>query len=211
MRPSSVIETNVGSTRHAEPALPASLCGSEARVAERFASWPTATPERVRMQQALQHRIQGPVRAYVWGFFGIHPAVLLGASFVISQILNELLLYEIFVAYERHDLARNIFEIVSPLTLWLLVDTAIQIVVTVCGQGHRILAQVGDDELVVFHRRLFAHLPGRIDHRLRGSLALKPDKMGYAIDRLETSAGRFYVWARWRDVRLLVAMQEATP
>lgn len=149
-----------------------------------------------------------PVRAYVWGFRGIHPAVLLGTSFVLSQILNELLLYEIFVAYERHGLARTVFEIVSPLTLWLLVDTAIQIVLVVCGRGHRLLAQVGDDELVVFHRRLFAPLPGRIDRCVRGSLALKPDTMGYAIDRLETSAGRFYVWARWRDIRLLCAMQD---
>lgn len=163
------------------------------------------------MRQALQDRLQLPVRAYVWGFRGIHPAVLLGTSFVISQVLNELLLYEIFVAYDRHDLVRTVFEIVSPLTLWLLVDTVIQIVLTVCGRGHRILAQTGDDELVVFHRRLFSHLPGRIDHRARGSLALAPDKMGYAIDRLDTSTGRFYVWGRWRDIRLSVAMQEAAP
>jgi hypothetical protein len=163
------------------------------------------------MRQALQHRLQVPVQAYVWGFRGIHPALLLTTSFVISQVLHELLLYEIFVAYGMHDLARTAFEIVSPLTLWLLVDTLIQVVLTGCGRGHRILAQVGDNELVVFHRRLFANLPGRMDHRLRGSLGLKPGNMGYAIDRLETPAGRFYVWGRWRDVRLLIALHEATP
>lgn len=161
------------------------------------------------MQQALQDRLQVPVRAYVWGFRGIHPAALLTTSFVLSQILHEMLLYEIFVAYERHDLARTLFEIVSPLTLWLLVDTAIQLVLTVCGRGHRILAQTDNGELVVFHRRLFAHRPDRIEHRVRGSLALWPGDMGYAIDRLETSAGRFYVWGRWRDVRLLVAQHDA--
>lgn len=163
------------------------------------------------MQHQLQQRLQAPVRACVWGFRGIHPALLLVTSFVISQVLNELLVYEIFVAYNKHGLARSAFEVISPLTLWLLVDTALQIVLTVCGRGHRILAQTGNDELVVFHRRLFSSLPGRIDRRVRGSLALTTDGMGYAIDRLETSAGRFYVWARWRDVRLWVAMQEAAP
>lgn len=161
------------------------------------------------MLQALEHRLEAPVRAYVWAFRGIHPAVLLTTSFVFSQVLNELLLYEIFVAYERHDLARTVFEIVSPLTLWLFVDTVIHIVLTVCGRGHRILAQASDGELVVFHRRVFSSLPGGIERRVRGSLALRPGDMGYAIDRLETSAGRFYVWGRWRDTRVLVAMREA--
>jgi hypothetical protein len=205
-----LFDTNVRNTRHAEAAPSASTHAGEAKVAEQFASWPAATRERARMQQALQDRLQVPVRAYVWGFRGIHPALLLTTSFVLSQVLHELLLYEIFVAYERHDLARTVFEIVSPLTLWLLIDTLIQIVLAVCGRGHRILAQVGDNELVVFHRRLFANLPGRIDRRLGGSLVLKPGNMGYAIDRLETSAGRFYVWGRWRDIRLLVALHEAT-
>lgn len=161
------------------------------------------------MQYALQNRLNVPVRAHVWAFRGVHPALLLTISFVISQIMNEVLVYELFVAYNRHDLTRTLFEIVSPLTLWLLVDTAIQIVLTLLRRGHRIVAQTQDGELVVFHRRVFSHQPDRIDCRLPGSLALRPEQMGYAIDRLDTAVGRFYVWGRWRDVRLQLSMAEA--
>ena len=168
-----------------------------------------ATPERARMQYALQDRLNVPVRAHVWAFRGVHPALLLTTSFVISQIMNEVLVYGLFVAYNRHDLTRTVFEIVSPLTLWLLVDTAIQIVLTLLGRGHRIVAQTQGGELVVFHRRVFSHQPDRIDCRLPGSLALRPEQMGYAIDRLDTAVGRFYIWGRWRDVRLQLSMAEA--
>jgi hypothetical protein len=56
---------------------------------------------------------------------------------------------------------------------------------------------------------VFSHQPDRIDCRLPGSLALRPEQMGYAIDRLDTAVGRFYIWGRWRDVRLQLSMAEA--
>jgi len=186
--------------------LPASRIHAAARagtdvVPQRLA----VTRERRTMVNELQTLLQAPVRAYVWGFRGIHPAVLLTTSFVLSQVMHELLLYEIFEAYQRHDLTRTAFEIVSPLTLWLLVDTALQIMLTLCGRGHRILVQLDRGELVVVHRRLLRPLPDRVDRRLHASLALEAGQMGYAVDRLDTSIGTFYVWGRWRDVRVLLA------
>ncbi len=156
----------------------------------------------------IERRLNSPVRAYVWAFRGVHPALLLSTSFVLSQTLHEWLLYEIFVAYARHDLARAAFEIVAPLTLWLLVDAALQILLILLGRGQRIIGQTTDTELVVFHRRMFSHRPGRVDCRMPGTLALRPAQMGYAIDRLDSPAGRLYVWGRWRDVRLRVATEE---
>jgi hypothetical protein len=173
------------------------------------ARWAAATPERARMLADIERRLNATVRAYVWAFRGVHPVLLLSTSFVLSQIMNEVLVYELFVAYNRHDLTRTVFEIVAPLTLWLLVDTTIQIVLTLLGRGHRIVAQTQDGELVVFHRRVFSHQPDRIDARLPGSLALRPEQMGYAIDRLDTAVGRFYIWGRWRDVRYQLGMAEA--
>jgi hypothetical protein len=170
---------------------------------------PLATRERAQMLDALQSLLQQPVLAYIWAFRGVHPAALLLCSFVVSQVLHELLLYEIFEAYQRHDLARTAFEIISPLTLWLLVDTTLQIVLTLCGRGHRILARMKNGEVVVLHRKLFTPRPDRVEYRLDVSLALRAHQMGYAVDRLDTAAGRFYVWGRWRDVRLLLALQEA--
>ncbi len=161
------------------------------------------------MLSALDRQLNLPVRAYVWAFRGIHPVLLLATSFVLSQILHEWLLYEIFVAYAWHGLARTAFEIVAPLTLWLLVDAALQVALSVAGRGHRIVAQTYDGQLVVFHRRVFSHRPDRIDCRVPGSLALRPAQMGYVIDQLDTPAGRFYVWGRWRDLRLQVALEEA--
>lgn len=170
------------------------------------ARWTRGTRERARLIEALEQELHSPVRACVWAFAGIHPAVLLTTSFVISQVLHEVLLFEIFAAYNRHGLDRTLFEVISPLTLWLLVDTLIQIGLTLCGRGHRILAQVDDGELIVFHRRLLAPRPDGIERRVSGSLALEPGLMGFAVDRIDTSAGRFYVWGRWRDMRLSVSM-----
>jgi hypothetical protein len=76
---------------------------------------------------------------------------------------------------------------------------------TLCGRGHRILVQLDRGELVVVHRRLLRPLPDRVDRRLHASLALEAGQMGYAVDRLDTSIGTFYVWGRWRDVRVLLA------
>lgn len=166
------------------------------------------TREREQMFDALRRLLRRPVQAYVWAFKGIHPALLLTLSFVVSQVLHELLLYEIFEAYQRHDLVRTAFEIVAPLTLWLLVDTVVQIVLTLCGRGHRILVQVDGGEVVVLHRKLFRPRPDEIECRFDGSLALKAGQMGYAIDRLDTPIGRFYVWGRWRDLRVLLTEQD---
>lgn len=162
------------------------------------------TEEREAMLRALAQVVPTPVAGYAWAFRRIHPGALLVTSFVLSQIANEMLIYEVFEAYGTRSTARTLVEIVSPLTLWFLVDTAIQIVLTLLGRGHRILVQTVAGELLVFHRRLFSARPAQLEHRLAGSLAIAPGSLGFAIDRMDTPVGRFYLWARWRDMRILL-------
>lgn len=170
------------------------------------------TAERRTMFAELEQLLGRPVLAYVWAFRKIHPVWLLVISFAISQTLNEILIYVLFEAYGTRGITRTLFEILSPLTLWLLVDTVIQFALAVVGRGHRLLVQTTvSDELLVFHRRLFSAKPERLDCRIRGSLAMTVDLMGYAIDRLDTDIGRFYVWARWRDIRVLVGLAAPHP
>lgn len=162
------------------------------------------TAEREAMFAQLTQLLGQPVVGYVWAFRKIHPGLLLTLSFVISQLVNEVIIYELFEAYGTRSTARTVFEIVSPLTLWFFIDTAIQFVLTVLGRGHRILAQTESGELLVLHRRVFSSRPDKLERRIDGSLAIAPQSLGYAIDRLDTSIGRFYIWARWRDMRLLL-------
>ena len=162
------------------------------------------TAEREAMFAELSRFLGQPVVGYVWAFRKIHPGLLLGLSFVISQIVNEIIIYELFEAYGTRSTVRTVFEIVSPLTLWLFVDTAIRFALTMLGRGHRILAQTAGGELLVLHRRLFSSRPDKLERQIDGSLAIAPQSLGYAIDRLDTGIGRFYVWARWRDMRLLL-------
>lgn len=145
-----------------------------------------------------------PVAGYVWAFRQIHPGLLLAFSFALSQLVNEIVIYQLFEAYGRRGTLRTVFEIVSPLTLWFFIDAAIQLVLTVLGRGHRILAQTASGELLVLHRRLLSSRPDKLERRIDGSLAIAPQSLGYAIDRLDTSIGCFYIWARWRDMRLLL-------
>ncbi|CAK9888850.1 MULTISPECIES: hypothetical protein [Pseudomonas] len=162
------------------------------------------TRERRATLGELEQLLGQPVQAYVWAFRKIHPGWLLFASFMTSQVINEIIIYELFEARGRYGIERTLVEIVSPLLLWFLLDTAIQFILTVAGRGHRLLVQSRDGELLVFHRRLLSARPERLERRICGSLALDAKLMGFAIDRLDTSIGRFYVWGRWRDVRLLV-------
>lgn len=183
------------------PPIPASLPSCAA-------AWPAALPmtaERQAMLTELTQRLGQPVLGYAWGFRRIHPGLLLALSFVVSQIVNELLIYELFEAYGTRSTVRTLFEIISPLTLWFFTDTLIQILLTLLGRGHRILAQTGGGELLVLHRRLLSARPDVLERRLPGlSLAIVPGSLGYAIDRLDTPLGRFYIWGRWRDMRLLL-------
>jgi hypothetical protein len=162
------------------------------------------TRERQAMLTELEQLLGQPVHAYVWAFRQIHPGWLLFVSFMTSQVINELIIYELFEARGRYGIERTLFEIISPLLLWFLLDTAIQLALTLAGRGHRLLVQTLNGELLVFHRRLFSARPERLERRIKGSLALNAQLMGFAIDRLDTDIGRFYVWGRWRDVRVLM-------
>lgn len=162
------------------------------------------TPERREMLALLEAQLGRPVAGYAWGFRLIHPVALLVISFAISQVLNELLMYELFEAYGTRSLARTVAEVLSPLTLWFFVDTLIQVLLTLVGRGHRVLVQTWEGELLVLHRRLLSSRPDALEHRVPGSLAIAPGSLGYAVDRLDTAVGRFYIWARWRDMRLLL-------
>ena len=163
------------------------------------------TQERAKMFALLDRLADEPVVAYVWAFKGIHPALVLTTSFVLSQLLHELLLYEIFEAFAIRSVMRAMFEVFAPLTLWFLVDVALQFALAVCGRGHRVIVQLEGGRLLVFHRQLLSPRPERLEHDVAGSLAMTRAGMGYAIDRLDTPAGRFYVWGRWRDLRMLLA------
>lgn len=168
------------------------------------------TRERRAMLTELEQLLGQPVQAYIWAFRQIHPGWLLFFSFMTSQVINEIIIYELFEARGRYGIERTLFEIISPLLLWFLVDTAIQLTLTLVGRGHRLLVQTRDGELLVFHRRLLSARPERLERRIKGSLALSAQLMGFAIDRLDTEIGRFYVWGRWRDVRVMVpAAREA--
>ncbi|MDF3888652.1 hypothetical protein [Cupriavidus basilensis] len=167
------------------------------------------TIERAAMLEELTALLGRPVAGYVWGFRRIHPGLLLTLSFVASQIANELIIYALFEAYGARSVARTVFEIVSPLTLWFFIDTAIQFVLTLLGYGHRILVQTSDGTLLVLHRRLLSSRPDQLERQIGGSLAIAPKSLGYAIDRLDTGIGRFYIWARWRDMRLLLTLRES--
>ena len=162
------------------------------------------TQERAKMFAVLDRLADEPVVAYVWAFKGIYPALVLTTSFVLSQVLHELLLYEISEAFAIRSAIRAVFEVVAPLTLWFLVDMALQFALAVCGRGHRVIAQLEGGRLLVFHRQLLSTRPERLEHDVVGSLAMTRAGMGYAIDRLDTPAGRFYVWGRWRDLRMLL-------
>ncbi len=165
--------------------------------------------EREAMFADLMALLGTPVTGYAWAFRKIHPGLLLTVSFAISQTVNEILVYALFEAYGTRSVARTVFEIVSPLTLWFFIDTMIQFALTVAGYGHRILAQTADGQLLVLHRRLLSARPERLEREIGGSLAIAPRSLGYAIDRLDTSIGRFYIWARWRDMRLLLTLRES--
>lgn len=177
-------------------------------------AWPpglTRTTDREAMLRELNRLTDSPVVGYVWAFRKIHPGVLLTLSFALSQIVNEIAIYELFEAYGTRSTVRTLFEIISPLTLWLLVDTVIQIALTLLGLGHRILAQTAAGELLIFHRRLFNSRPAQLERQIHGSLSIAPQSLGFAIDRLDTSIGRFYIWARWRDMRLLLTLRPQAP
>ncbi|MDF3831588.1 hypothetical protein P3W85_01230 [Cupriavidus basilensis] len=165
--------------------------------------------EREAMFAELAVLLGRPIAGYVWAFRKIHPGLLLTLSFVISQVGNELIVYALFEAYGTRSVARTLFEIVSPLTLWFFVDTAIQFVLTLTGFGHRILVQTAQGQLLVLHRRLLSSRPDRLERQIGGSLSIAPHSLGYAIDRLDTEIGCFYIWARWRDMRLHLTLREA--
>jgi len=215
--PSEIIEmrcesTNVDDSK-VEQSRPAEWIGTlaSANSSSRHESNPTmlfSSPERMKMLKELERLLKEPIQTYVWAFRGIHPGALLFLSFVVSQVLHEIFLYEFFEAYQHHDLGRTAFEIISPLFLWLLVDTALQIGLTLCRRGQRILVQLKSGELLVFHRKLLSPRPDRVECRIVASLALSIHQMGYAVDRIDTPVGRFYVWGRWRDVRLLLRLEE---
>jgi len=165
--------------------------------------------EREAMFAELAELLGRPIAGYVWAFRKIHPGLLLTLSFATSQIANELIVYALFEAYGIRSVARTVFEIVSPLTLWFFIDTAIQFLLTVAGYGHRILVQTEEGRLLVLHRRLLSSRPDRLERQICGSLAIAPKSLGYAIDRLDTGMGRFYIWARWRDMRLFLTLRES--
>lgn len=167
------------------------------------------TRERTNMLLVLHGRLKSQIAGYVWAIKGIHPIVLLLISFVISQCLNELIIYEIFEAYGSRSVVRTVAEIVLPLTLWFFVDSIIHLLLIVLGLGQRIIVQTTDGTLHVFHRKLFSPKCDKFDLKFQGSLGLTSESMGYVIDRLNTSNGRYYIWSRWRDVRLVLL--KATP
>jgi hypothetical protein len=163
-----------------------------------------SNPERTAMFCALEQRLGAAVLGYVWGSRGLHPIVVLLLSFVISQSLNELIVYELFEAYGTRSLARTAFEVVAPLTMWWVVDSALYVMLNFGGWGQRVLVQTADDQVHVFYRQFFRPVIGQFDYSFVGTLGIEQGTVGVFVDRLQTPRGCVYVWARWRDVRLLL-------
>jgi hypothetical protein len=162
--------------------------------------------ERKYIADTMSLIVGKPISGYIWAFRWIHPLYLIFTSFVISQVFNEVILYEIMDVYEPKGTTKTTIEVVLPLTLWLFIDTMIQVILSVAGLGQRLLVQV-DDEILVYHRKLFTRSPDKFVRKFKGWLNAEPHLYGMFIDKLDTDIGRFFVWGGWRDMRLLISQK----